>query len=51
MGDFNAQNLALVAWAFASAGESSATLFATLTRTAVECHIGNFKAQNLANTA
>ena len=50
MGDFNAQDLANTAWAFATAGQSDAQLFTALAREA-EWHVRDFKAQNLANTA
>ena len=50
MGDFKAQNLANTAWAFATAGQNDALLFAALA-TAAERRMGNFNVQNLTNTA
>ena len=50
MDDFNVQELANTAWAFASAGQPAVLLFVALA-TAAEQHIGDFKVQNLANTA
>ena len=50
IGDFNAQDAANTAWAFAMAGQSNAQLFATLAKV-VEQRVGDFTAQNLANTA
>ena len=50
MGEFNAQELANTAWAFATAGEEDASLFAALA-TAAEHHMDDFNAQELANTA
>ena len=50
VGDFNAQELANTAWAFATAGQSDALLFMTLAR-AAERRVGDFNAQGLANTA
>ena len=46
---FSAQNLANMAWAFATADRSDALLFALLVR-AVERRLGEFNPQNLANT-
>ena len=50
LGDFNAQDLANTAWAFATPGQLDARLFAVLAR-AAKRRVGNFNAQNLANTA
>ena len=50
MGDFNAQDLANIAWAFATACQSDALLFAALAR-AAERRADEFNGQNLANTA
>ena len=50
MGDFNPQNLANSAWAFAKAGQSDAPLFTALARKAEHC-ADNFNLQELANTA
>ena len=50
MGDFNAQELANTAWAFATTGQNDALLFAALA-TAAERRMGDFNVQNLANTA
>ena len=50
MGDFNVQELANTAWAFATAGQNDALLFAALA-TAAERRMGDFNVQNLANTA
>ena len=47
-GDFNTQNLANTAWAFATAGFPNAELFAVLAK-AAERRIGDFNAQVLAN--
>ena len=44
------QDLANVAWAFATANQSDAQLFAALGRTA-ERRLGDFNVQHLANTA
>ena len=41
VGNFNAQDLANTAWAFATAGHSDASLFKALAR-AAERHMGNF---------
>ena len=48
--EFNSQNLANTAWAFATTGRSDPQLFVVLAR-ASEQRIGEFSAQNLANTA
>ena len=48
--DFNAQGLANTAWAFATAGQSDASLFMALAR-AAEWRKGDFNAQDFANTA
>ena len=50
MGNFNPQDLANRAWAFASLGQPDARLFTALAREA-ERRLGGFTAQNLANTA
>ena len=50
VGDFNAQNLANTAWAFAKLGQLDAQLFTALAREA-ERRVGDFNAQNLANMA
>ena len=47
--EFNAQSLANTAWAFATADQSHALLFAALAR-AAQRRVGEFNAQNLANT-
>jgi very-short-patch-repair endonuclease len=47
---FNAQNLANIAWAFATAGVPAPRLYATIAQQAEE-RIGIFTAQNLANIA
>ena len=47
--EFNAQNLANTAWAFATAGQLDEALFAALAR-AAEPRLGEFNAQELANT-
>ena len=48
--DFNTQELANTAWAFATAGQSDAQLFAALAR-AVEQRVSDVNMQELANTA
>ena len=50
MGDFKSQNLANAAWAFATADQSDASLFAALA-TAAEQRMGDFNSRNLANAA
>ena len=50
MGDFNSQELANAAWAFATADQSDALLFAALA-TAAERRMSNFNSQDLANAA
>ena len=50
LGDFNMQELANTAWAFATANQPDAQLFAALAR-AAELRLGDFKVQDLANTA
>ena len=47
--DFNPQGLANSAWAFATAGQNDASLFAALA-TATEQHMGGFIPQDFANT-
>ena len=47
--DFNAQELANTAWAFATASHVDAELFTALAR-AVQQRLGDFSTQNLANT-
>ena len=49
-GEFNAQGLANIAWAFATSDQKDALLFATLARAAGLC-IGSFNPQHLGNTA
>ena len=49
-GDFNAQDLANSAWAFAKASFPNAELFAVLAKAAGR-RLEDFNAQNLANTA
>ena len=44
VGDFNAQELANIAWAFALVGQPDALLFTALARKA-ECRMGDFNAQ------
>ena len=48
--DFNAQELANTAWAFATVGQKDEQLFKALARMA-ERRLAKFKAQALANTA
>ena len=50
MSEFNAQDLAKTAWAFATAGRSDAALFGALAQAAAE-KLSEFNAQELANTA
>ena len=50
LGDFNVQELANTVWAFATANQSEAQLFAALAR-AAERRQGDFNVQELANTA
>ena len=50
VGDFDAQELANTAWAFAKTEQSDAPLFVALARVA-ERRMGDFSAQELANTA
>ena len=50
LGDFNVQELANTAWAFATANQPHAQLFVALARTA-ERRLGDFNVQDLANTA
>ena len=50
VGDFDAQELANTAWAFATASQSDALVFAVLAKAAKLC-VGDFDAQELANTA
>ena len=50
MGDFNAQELANTAWAFATVVQKNALLFAALAAAAELC-LGDFHVQELANTA
>ena len=49
VGNFNPQDLANTAWAFATLGQLDAQLFTALAREA-ERHAGNFNPQDLANT-
>ena len=51
MGEFNAQELANTAWAFATADQSDVLLFAALVRAALWRHVGKFNAQGSASTA
>jgi len=48
--DFNAQNLANTAWAFATAGRAAPALFDAISVEAA-CRVSDFNPQNLANTA
>ena len=48
--DFKVQDLANTAWAFATANQSDAQLFAALAG-AVQLRLGDFNVQHLANTA
>ena len=50
LGDVKVQELANTAWAFATASQQDAQLFAAMARVA-ELHLGDFKVQGLANTA
>ena len=50
VGDFNTQELANTAWAFATADPLDAALFASLARE-VKRRVNDFDAQGLANTA
>ena len=50
MSEFNAQQLANTAWAFATASQSDETLFAALSR-AAEQRVSEFNGQSLANIA
>ena len=50
LGDFNVQELASTAWAFATAGQSDVQLFTALAR-AAERRQGDFNVQELVNTA
>ena len=50
MSEFNAQNIANTAWAFAKLGQLDEKLFAALAREAA-LRVSEFKAQNIANTA
>ena len=47
---FNLQELANMAWAFATVGQQDAQLFKALSRMVVQ-RLDKFKAQELANTA
>ena len=47
--DFNAQDIANTAWAFAKAGQAEASLFAALAE-AAKLKVSDFNAQGLANT-
>ena len=47
--EFNAQDLANTAWAFAKVGQLDASLFAALGR-AAECRVGDFNGQGLRMT-
>ena len=48
--EFNAQELANMAWAFATVGQQDEQLFESLSKMA-EQHLDKFNAQGLANTA
>ena len=50
MVDFNMQELANTAWAFATAGQKDVSLFAALA-IAAQWRLGDFNPQELANTA
>ena len=50
VGDSNAQSLANTVWAFATADQTDALLFAVLSRATVRC-VCDFDAQTLTNTA
>ena len=50
LGDFNVQNLANTAWAFATLGQADVQLFMALAREAGR-RVGDFNPQELANTA
>ena len=50
MGEFNAQDLANIAWAFGTADQSDAPLFALVAR-AAQLRVAELKAQGLANAA
>ena len=50
MDDFKVQDLANTAWAFATASQSDAQLFAVLARAAA-LRLGDFNVQDLANAA
>ena len=50
MSNFSMQELANTAWAFATASQQDAQLFAALARVA-ELRLGDFNGQHLANTA
>ena len=50
LSDFKVQELANTAWAFATASQQDAQLFAELAR-AAELRLGDFNVQDLANTA
>ena len=50
LGDFNGQDLANTAWAFAMASLLDIQLFAALVR-AAEWRLGDFNVQNLVNTS
>ena len=50
MVNFNVQNLANTAWAFAKVGQFDKKLFVALGK-AAEQYLGEFNAQELANTA
>ena len=51
LGDFNVQNLANAAWAFATASQQDAKVFVAFARVAAELRLGDFNVQGLANTA
>ena len=50
MNDFTLQEHTNIAWAFSTAAQNDAPLFAALA-TATQQHTGDFKPQDLANTA
>ena len=51
LGDFNVQELANTAWAFATASQQDAELFVAALARAVQLRLGDFNVQGLANTA
>ena len=51
LGGFNPQNLANIAWAFATVGVRADALYAAIAEAAVRGGLGGFKPQELSNTA